>query len=85
MGERIKSDCEEYLSSANKIRKRKLSMRFFKYKNIILDAIKKFGKEYTYGSLGLDLPREDFANYVRQIEKPSEVLKSDLELFLERK
>lgn len=85
LGERIKSDCEEYLSSTNKIRKRKLSMRFFKYKQIVLDAIKKFGKEYTYSSLGIDLPRDVFANYVRQIERPSDILKSDLELLLGRK
>lgn len=79
LSNKLKEDLKTYSSTSDKIIKRKLSMRIFKYKEILKEAIKKYGKDYIYSCIGLDMTRDEFMSSVRKIEKPSEVIKSDID------
>lgn len=75
---KLKEDLKSYNSTSDRIVKRKLSMRISKYKEVLKEAIKKYGKDYIYSCIGLDMTREQFINSMSLIEKPSELAKSPI-------
>lgn len=79
---KLKEDLKAYASTSDRIIKRKLSMRISKYKKVIKVAIEKYGKEYIYSCLGLDMTRDEFLRSVRKIQSPSQVVKSPIERLL---
>jgi hypothetical protein len=64
----ILDDMDMYLSTINKANKFKLSLRISRKKIVVLEAIKKFGKDYVYGCIGM--PREDFIERLALIDNP---------------
>lgn len=60
LADRLKQDYIEYSTNSNIIVKRKLSMRIFKYREVLKSAIAKYGNEYIYSCIGLDISREEF-------------------------
>ena len=81
---RLKEDFKTYGNTNDKILKRKLSMRIHKYKEVLKQAIKKFGKDYVYSCIGIDLSREEFINLMASVKPPSEIIKAPLNLLIER-
>lgn len=79
---RLKKDFKDYISTTNQIIKRKLSMRIYKYKQVLNQAKEKFGTEYIYSCIGVDINREEFLYYLRKINSPSELNKNTIERLL---
>lgn len=75
LAKRLKEDLINYFSTSNNILKRKLSMRIFKYKEVIKSAIKKYGKDYIYSCIGIDMDRNEFMDSISKIENPFEINK----------
>ena len=76
VSDRLKMDFKAYNDTTNKVVQRKLSMRIYKYKEIMKEAIQKYGKEHVYGVLGLDMDGQEFRETLASITPPSEIFKS---------
>ena len=76
VSDRLKMDFKAYNDTTNKVAQRKLSMRIYKYKEIMKEAIQKYGKEHVYGVLGLDMDGQEFRETLASITPPSEIFKS---------
>lgn len=82
LADRLKQDYIEYSTNSNIIVKRKLSMRIFKYREVLKSAIAKYGNEYIYSCIGLDISREEFLKMLSSIKNPFELNTSPLQRFI---
>lgn len=56
----------DYFASENKARKFRLSIKIHRKKQILIEAIQKFGKDYVYGCLGMS--RDEFLDKLALVE-----------------
>ena len=82
LADRLKQDYIEYSTTTNLISKRKLSMRIFKYREVLKNAIAKYGNEYIYSCIGLDISREEFLKILSSVENPFNLNTSPLHRFI---
>ena len=82
LADRLKQDYIEYSTTTNLISKRKLSMRIFKYREVLRNAIAKYGNEYIYSCIGLDISREEFLKILSSVENPFNLNTSPLHRFI---
>jgi len=62
-------DMDMYNSTSNIAKRFKLSLKIHRKKNVLIEAIKRFGKDYIYGCLGL--PRDKFLDKLSMIDDPT--------------
>ncbi len=68
----LKEDIDNYFSTTNKSKKIKLSMRLYRKKDILRQALLKYDQEYIYNCL--NMTREEFLSSFSSIKKPKELL-----------
>lgn len=82
LSDRLKNDFNSYSTTNNIREKRRISMRIEKSKSIIRESIQKFGMDFVYSTLGIDMSRNEFRESISNILDPDEVLEDPLGLLL---